>query len=100
MPSTAHEEYLSEQGTWIGVHEKSRVKVILVEEHGAMVLGDHMEVLRQGTVSDESKPFVYANHMPRPVEVACQSARVRSPCRARVPRQDLQLVGQTSAALI
>ena len=26
MPSTANEEYLSEQGTWIGVHVKSRAK--------------------------------------------------------------------------
>ena len=28
---------------------------ILVEEHGAMVLGDHAEVLRQGTVSDKAE---------------------------------------------
>ena len=65
-----------------------------------MVLGDHVEVLCQGTVSDETRPFLYANHMPRPAEVACRRAWVRSPRRARVPRQDLQLVGLTSAALI
>ena len=29
---------------------------IVVEEHGAMVLGDHVEVLRQGTVSDKAEP--------------------------------------------
>ena len=56
MPSTAHEEYLGEQTTWMGVHGKSRVKSIVVEEHGAMVLGDHIGDLRQGTVSDKEEP--------------------------------------------
>ena len=30
MPSTAHEEHLGEQTTWMGVHGKSRVKVSLL----------------------------------------------------------------------
>ena len=29
---------------------------IVVEKHGAMVLSDHVEVLRQGTVSDKAEP--------------------------------------------
>ena len=44
-------------------------------EHDAMVLGDHVDVLRQGTVSDENRPFLYANHMPRAIEVRSQRAR-------------------------
>ena len=46
MPSTAHVAYLCEQGTWIGAHEKSRAKSVLVEENGAMVRGGNVEVLR------------------------------------------------------
>ena len=53
MPSTAHEEYLSEQGTWIGVQVAR--ESVLVEEYGAMVLGDHVEVLCQRTVGDEAQ---------------------------------------------
>ena len=36
---------------------------ILVEQHGAMVLGDHVEVLGQGTVGHEARPlFVRRSH--------------------------------------
>ena len=45
---------------------------ILVEEHGAMVLSDHVEVLRQGTVSDEARPLLCADHMPRSIKVRKQ----------------------------
>ena len=34
-----------------------------------MVLGDRMHVLRQRTVSDETGPFLYANHMPGAIDV-------------------------------
>ena len=52
---------------------------VLVEEHSAVVLGDHVEVLRQGTVGDETCPFLHADYVPWAVEVACQRTRVRSP---------------------
>ena len=64
MPSTAHEEYLSEQGTWIGVHEKSRVKVSLLRQW--------WEVLSQGTVGDEARPLLHADHMPRAKKLASE----------------------------
>ena len=51
---------------------------VLVEEYGAMVLGDHVEVLRQGTVSDKACTFLCADNLPRAVEVACQRALVRT----------------------
>ena len=59
VPSKAREEYLSEQGTWNGVHEKSACKGIPVQENSAVVLGDHVQVLRQGTVGDEATPLLY-----------------------------------------
>ena len=40
-------------------------KSVLVEENSAMVLGDHVEVLRQGTVGDEACTLLYADHTPR-----------------------------------
>ena len=43
---------------------------ILVEQHGAMVLGDHVEVLGQGTVGHEARPLLYADHMPRDIRGA------------------------------
>ena len=42
---------------------------ILVEEHGVMMLDDHVEVLLQGTVGDEARPLLYENHMPWAAEV-------------------------------
>ena len=65
-----------------------------------MVLGDHVEVLRQGTVGDEACTFLYADHMPRAIEVRGQQARIRTSCRFRVPREDLELVSLTPVALI
>ena len=73
---------------------------ILVEEHGAMVLGDHVEVLRQGTVGYEARPFLYADHVPRAIKVRSQQARIRTSYRSRIPGEDLKLVSLTSAALI
>ena len=52
---------------------------ILVEEHGATMLGDNVEVLLQGAVGDEARPLLNANHVPRAVTVICQSTLVRSP---------------------
>ena len=40
---------------------------ILVEEHGAMMLDDHVEVLLQGTVGDEARPLLYENHCHGPL---------------------------------
>ena len=64
---------------------------ILVEEHSAMVLGDHVEVLRQGTGGDETRPLLYANRMPRAIEVRSQHARNSTTCVSRVAREDLQV---------
>ena len=36
---------------------------VLVEENCAVVLGDHVEVLRQRTIGDEAFPFLHTNHM-------------------------------------
>ena len=44
-----------------------------------MMLGDHEEVLFEGTVGDEARPLLYANHMPRAVMVICQSTLIRYP---------------------
>ena len=65
-----------------------------------MVLGDHEEVHRQRTVRDEACTLLDADHMPRAIKVRSQHARVRSSCRARAPRQDLQLFSLASIALI
>ena len=51
MPSMSHEELLCEHGDMDWRTEEVARESILVEEHGAMVLGDHVEVLRQGTVA-------------------------------------------------
>ena len=59
-----------------------------------MVVGDHVECLLQGTVGDEARPLLYANHMPRAVQVICQSTLVRSPRWTGVPRHNLQFVGR------
>ena len=59
-----------------------------------MVLGDHVEVL-QGTVGDEASTLLYVDHMPRPIEVRGQQARIQTSCRSRVPGEDLELVSQT-----
>ena len=86
---------MSEQRTWIGVHEKSRGK-----ENSEMVLGDHVEVLRQGTVSDKARTLLNADHMPRAIEVRSQQARIRTSCKSRIPRDDRKLVSLTQVALI
>ena len=65
-----------------------------------MELGDHVEVLRQGTVADKACTLLCADHMPRAVEVLCQSTLIRSPRWTRVPRQNLQFVGQTPIGLV
>ena len=70
MPSTAHEEHLSEHGTWIGVHEWSRVKVSLLRSTAQWCW------VITGTVGDEARPILHADDVPRAVEVACQGARV------------------------
>ena len=48
------------------------LKGVFVEEHSAVVLGGHVEVLREGTVSDETRPLLYADHMPRSNKVRSQ----------------------------
>ena len=63
-----------------------------------MVLSDLVEVLRRGTVSDKACTFLYTDDVPRAVKVACQHGLVRSPQRARVPREDLQLVCRAPSA--
>ena len=67
----------------------SALKSILVEENNAMVLVDHVEVLRQGTVGDEAGTLLYVDHMPRPFKVQGQQARIQTSCRSRVPGEEL-----------
>ena len=55
MPSTAHEEYVSEQGTWIGVY---------------------VEVLRQKPIGDDACLILKADIVPRSVDVVRQGALI------------------------
>ena len=71
------------------------VKGVLVEENSAVVLGDHVKFLRQGTMGDEAGPFLHADHMP-----TCQRARVRTSRRSRVPRKDLEQVRATAVVVV
>ena len=74
------------------LHRRAREvarKGLLVEENSAMVLGDHVEVLRQGTISDKARTLLYADHMPRAIEVRSHRARVRSSCKSRIPEENL-----------
>ena len=73
---------------------------IFVQENSAMVLGDRLEVLLQGTVSDEARTLLNDDHMPRPIGVRSQQARMRTSCRSRIPREDLELVSLTPVALV
>ena len=73
---------------------------ILVEENSAKVLSDDVKVLRQRTVSDKARTLLYANHMPRAIELRSQQARITTSCRSRVPKEDLELVSLTPVALI
>ena len=59
-----------------------------------------MEVLRQGTVSDEACTLLYADHMPRVIGVQSQQARSRPSCRSGFPREDLELVCLSPAAQV
>ena len=72
---------------------------ILVEENGALVLGDNVEVLRKRSVGGEANSFLNTNMVPRPVEVICHGTRIRAMKRSRVPDDDLELVSPASAAL-
>ena len=63
----------------------AREGMLVVEEHSAMVLENHVEVLGQGSVSDKACTFSYADHMPRTMKMRNQQARVRTSCRPRVP---------------
>ena len=64
-------------------------KSILVEENNAMVLGEHVEVLRQGTVGDEAGTLLYVDHMLRSIEVRGQQARIQTSFTSRVPGEEL-----------
>ena len=56
MPSMAQEE--PERATYLDWRKREVAhESPLVEEHGAMVLGDHMEALRHVSVSDETRLF-------------------------------------------
>ena len=70
------------------------------EEHGTVVLDDHVEVLLQGTVGDKARPLLFANHMPWAVEVRCKQTPIRTTCWSCVPRQDLQLVNGSHVGLV
>ena len=67
MPSTAHEEYLSEQGDLDWRTRVLTLESVLVEENSAMVLG----------VGDEACTLLYAGHMPPAIEVITWKFSVR-----------------------
>ena len=48
------------------------LKGVLVEEQRRVVLGDHVERLRQKLVGDKTCPFLHSGQVPRGFEVACQ----------------------------
>ena len=47
---------------------------VLVEKHSAVMLDDHVKVLRQRTIGYKTSPFLYTKNMPRAVKVTSQSA--------------------------
>ena len=54
---------------------------VLVQEYGAVVLGGHMDVLRLGTVSDETRHLLYADlTCRRPLK--CEANKLGSEPRA------------------
>ena len=65
-----------------------------------MVLGDHVEVLRQRTVSDKAEPSCTQITCHGAVEVRGQQAGTRTRCGTWVPRQDLQLVCRAPIGLV
>ena len=65
-----------------------------------MVLSDHVEVLRQGTVGDKACTSCTQITCHGPFEVRSQQARILTSCRSRVPGEDLKLVSLTPIALI
>ena len=62
-----------------------------------MVLGDHGEFFRQGTVSDEARPLLCGDHMIRAIEVRSQQASIGTSCGSRVPREDMEFVSRTAS---
>ena len=80
------------KGIWRG---RARVpapqKGVLVEEHSAVV-GHHVDVLRQLTVTDASSFLHTKNHRPRAAEVTCQRCPRLSRPGAGIPGEKLQLV--------
>ena len=66
------------------------LKGVLVEEHRTMMLGNHVEVLRQGVVDDTSRSFLHADNVPWTVQVARHCTRVTASYGSRVPRENLE----------
>ena len=62
-----------------------------------MVLGDHVDVLRQGTVSDETRPFLYAGQQSaKPASLNGKLVRVQgSKGGSGVCLPDVGCAGQT-----
>ena len=57
MPSTVHERRVPGRARDVPGHAREVAsESTLVEEHGAMVLGDHVEVLHQRTLGDKAEP--------------------------------------------
>ena len=67
---------------------------VLDEEDSANVLGSHVEVLSQRTVSDKASSILCADDVPPGVRVACQRVRIRFPRWATIPREVLELVSR------
>ena len=54
------------------MHERYARKSFLVEEHGALVLGGVIEVLREGTAGHEACTLLDADNVLGSVEVVCR----------------------------
>ena len=65
---------------------------VLVEEDGAAVLGNHVEIFLQRLVVTKARAFLHADNMPRAIEVACPQTRVQAPNVSRIPGKKLQSV--------
>ena len=99
MASTAHEEYLSDQGTWIGVHVKSRAEESLFRRTApwCWVITWKFSARELSMTKPAPSCTQITCHGP----FRCEASKLESEPRAGPGSQeDLELVSQSPAALI
>ena len=62
---------------------------VFVEEHSAVVLGDHVEIVLQRLVVAKTHTFLHADYMPRAIELACQQTQAQPPTGSGIPGKKL-----------